>query len=103
MGNSNLLYQVKPSSIKIQNGNDTVLSGTYLILQFRYPKLEVTYEKSFLVLDMDNWLGEVGGLAFLLFMLQRGLLFTAKAFMNRSEKFSYMNLGKEYDQEALVF
>jgi hypothetical protein len=55
------------------------------------------------MLDMDNWLGEVGGLAFLLLMLQRGLIFAARAFMNRSDKFSYMNLGKDYDQEALVF
>lgn len=84
-------------------GNATSVLGSISVLEFRYPKLEVTYEKSFLMLDMDNWLGEVGGLAFLLLMLQRGLIFTAKAFMNRSDKFSYMNLGKEYDQEALVF
>lgn len=103
MGNINQYYRVKPSTIKIKTGNDTSLIGSYLILQFRYPSLEVTYEKSFFVLDMDNWLGEVGGLAFLLFLLQRALLFVVKAVMIKLDKFSYMNLGKEYDQEALVF
>ena len=74
-----------------------------MILQFRYPKLEVTYEKAFLTLDSHIWLGEVGGLSFLLFMLLRSSVFVTKAFLSRSDKYSYMNLGKEYDQETFAF
>ena len=43
-------YEVKASSVGLMPDN-TTLSG-HFALEFQYPKLEVTYEKSFLPLDM---------------------------------------------------
>lgn len=45
-------YEVKPSSAQIAPFNGT--HSPYLLMQFQYPKLEVTYEKAFLALDMVN-------------------------------------------------
>ncbi|KAI9362519.1 hypothetical protein DFJ73DRAFT_956756 [Zopfochytrium polystomum] len=57
-------------------------------IEIKYPKLECVYEKEFLPLDMNNWLGEVGGVAALLMFLYRSLSFLLAATLLHSNKHS---------------
>ncbi|KND00968.1 uncharacterized protein SPPG_04067 [Spizellomyces punctatus DAOM BR117] len=94
-------YEIKASSIRLKmdpalyaNASDSTGGLSPVKIEFRYPKLEVTYEKSFLVLDMNNWLGEVGGVACLLFFLHRAFMAAVEFFLKRSDSFAYTDLGK---------
>ncbi|KAJ3052982.1 hypothetical protein HK097_005291 [Rhizophlyctis rosea] len=72
--NVRLDYEVKASPIRMKFNESGYWDETAKLpftIEFRYPKLEVTYQKEFLVLDMNNWLGEVGGVACLLYLLQK--------------------------------
>ncbi|KAI8809858.1 hypothetical protein BJ742DRAFT_852352 [Cladochytrium replicatum] len=74
-----------------QNVRQLLLSqtaGRNVVVQIKYPKLEVTYEKSFLTLDMNNWLGEVGGVAALLYFLHSAFCFIVRYGLTQSSTHS---------------
>lgn len=48
----------------------------------------MTYEKSFLPLDMNNWLGEVGGVAALLYFLHIVATRIAMSFLVKNSRYS---------------
>ncbi|KAJ3221215.1 hypothetical protein HK099_003692 [Clydaea vesicula] len=88
-------YFAKGSSINVQSGtsssttassNSTVSPPTPLKLQFRYPTLEILYEKEFLPLTKNSWLGEVGGFAALLMFLHQAIMLFATFIMSRSDQ-----------------
>ncbi|TPX54502.1 hypothetical protein PhCBS80983_g05903 [Powellomyces hirtus] len=99
-------YETKASSIRYKMDPAKYDASKefkpFVTVEFRYPKLEATYEKSFLVLDMNNWLGEVGGVACLLFFLQRAFTVVVGFLLKRSDSFAYTNLGKEYRNEGFA-
>ncbi|KAJ3154489.1 hypothetical protein HDU86_004618 [Geranomyces michiganensis] len=93
-------FEIKASSVRLKI--DTAQLKPFVRIEFRYPKLEATYEKSFLVLDMNNWLGEVGGVAALLFFLLRAFSAVVAFLLKRSDNFAYTDLGKEYRAEGFA-
>ncbi|KAJ3038023.1 hypothetical protein HDV00_001067 [Rhizophlyctis rosea] len=96
-GEIRLDFEVKASSIRLKLNETTYTSINQprpFIIEFRYPKLEVTYEKSFLVLDMNNWLGEVGGVACLLFFLLRLFMAVVDYVLKMSDNFAVTDMGK---------
>ncbi|KAI8593532.1 hypothetical protein BDZ88DRAFT_486230 [Geranomyces variabilis] len=93
-------FEIKASSMRLKI--DTTQLKPFVRVEFRYPKLEATYEKSFLVLDMNNWLGEVGGVAALLFFLLRAFSAVTAFLLKRSDSFAYTDLGKEYRTEGFA-
>ena len=76
---------VQADAAQSTNGTGNVVP---ILIELRYPTLEVTYEKSFLPLDMNNWLGEVGGVTALVFMLYSALMRIVGAVLVKSGKYS---------------
>ncbi|KAJ3022281.1 hypothetical protein HKX48_006593 [Thoreauomyces humboldtii] len=97
MGDWDESFEIKASSMRLKLDVDALEAAPgnvpFVRVEFRFPKLEATYEKSFLPLDMNNWLGEVGGVAALLFFLQRAFLAVTAFVLKRSDAFAYTDLG----------
>ncbi|KAJ3289276.1 hypothetical protein HK104_007568 [Borealophlyctis nickersoniae] len=95
LGNVITDYEIKASTIRLKmNATAFEESNAPFVIEFRYPRLEITYQKSFLVLDMNNWLGEVGGVAALLFFLLRAFMWIVRTLLQKSDSFAYTDLGK---------
>ncbi|TPX45858.1 hypothetical protein SeMB42_g03872 [Synchytrium endobioticum] len=82
-------YAAKPNymhmNVPITTGNGSMPFE----LEFRYPKLEYTYERTFFPLDANNWLGEVGGVAALLLFLHRAVMQILVIAMCRTDRYSF--------------
>ncbi|TPX30158.1 hypothetical protein SmJEL517_g06217 [Synchytrium microbalum] len=71
---------------------NTVLGGSNIMpfeMEFRYPRLEYVYERTFFPLDANNWLGEVGGVAALLLFLHRAVMSILVIVMCRTDRYSF--------------
>ncbi|KAI9095821.1 hypothetical protein DFS34DRAFT_163828 [Phlyctochytrium arcticum] len=92
----NVGYEIKASSMRLKMDaiNNATSVPAPINIEFRFPKLEATYEKAFLVLDMNNWLGEVGGVACLLMLLHRAFLSIVAFGLKQSDNLAYTDLGK---------
>ncbi|KAI8817929.1 uncharacterized protein EV422DRAFT_539377 [Fimicolochytrium jonesii] len=105
-GTFDVNFEVKASSLRMKMDVATLEADpTFkppVRVEFRYPKLEATYEKPFLVLDMNNWLGEVGGVSALLYFLQKVVMLVVSFVLKRSDSFAYTDLGKEFRSEGFA-
>nr|KAJ3421691.1 hypothetical protein HK105_002670 [Polyrhizophydium stewartii] len=96
-------YDIKATNMRLALGNQTLADMNQAIIEFRYPKLEITYEKEFLPLDMNNWLGEVGGVACLLFFLLRLVVVILEGVLTQLDAFSMMDKRRGYNDETEGF
>ncbi|KAJ3416779.1 hypothetical protein HDV05_000153 [Chytridiales sp. JEL 0842] len=87
-------YESKASQMMLNVPSNNVEDAP-ITIEIKYPKLEVLYQKEFLPLDMNNWLGEVGGVAALLMFLQRTLIFFVSFVLLRTDKFSETRRGNK--------
>ncbi|KAJ3191323.1 hypothetical protein HK101_007884 [Irineochytrium annulatum] len=76
-------FEARVTSVPVLNV--PVNSTNIAEITVQYPNLEVMYEKEFLPLDMNNWLGEVGGVAALLMMLHQTFAFVLQFVLLRVE------------------
>ncbi|KAJ3272379.1 hypothetical protein HDV01_005562 [Terramyces sp. JEL0728] len=83
-------YDLKSSTVVEPNQPNTRIA-----IEFWYPQLEITYSKTFLPFDKNNWLGEVGGFACLMFFLLRLVMALTVAIFKRTDALS-MTGTREY-------
>ncbi|KAJ3313499.1 hypothetical protein HDV04_001928 [Boothiomyces sp. JEL0838] len=83
-------YDLKSSTVVEPNQPNTRIA-----LEFWYPQLEITYTKTFLPFDKNNWLGEVGGYACLMYFLLRLILGITVAAFKRTDALSMVGT-REY-------
>ncbi|KAI9202219.1 uncharacterized protein BJ171DRAFT_476883 [Polychytrium aggregatum] len=94
-GNVEVDYEIKASSVRLNNSLPSNSSaGQTVSIVVKYPVLEVTYEKDFLVLDMNNWLGEVGGVSALLYFLMKAFMGCIAFVLKRIDGFSEADYRK---------
>ncbi len=105
ISNINVTEYILKNYPNIQNEEEIALvvsemveSSFPLMIEVRYPALQVTYEKTFLPLDMNNWLGEVGGMMAILFMLYSVAMKIGMSTMLKSGTFSVSALGQNKDE-----
>ncbi|KAI8899830.1 hypothetical protein BC833DRAFT_656737 [Globomyces pollinis-pini] len=88
IGGSQYSYDIRTSNYQLSDGKANQFG-----LAFRYPMLQITYQKDFLPLDYNSWLGEVGGVACLLFFLQRLVVSLLVALFKRFDGTSHGGQG----------
>ncbi|KAJ3297422.1 hypothetical protein HDU79_003769 [Rhizoclosmatium sp. JEL0117] len=69
-------------------------------LEIRYPALQVVYEKAFLPLDMFNWLGEVGGVASLLFFIHSTVIYIVPLVLLRFDRYTDVRAKRPNNYES---
>lgn len=55
---------------------------------FKYKNFQITYEKSFFPLDMDNWFGEIGGVAAIFYFLHMGAIGIVMHTLRKNSRYS---------------
>ncbi|KAJ1558514.1 hypothetical protein HK405_013507, partial [Cladochytrium tenue] len=86
--NYSVAYDARASYAPYNSSASVADAAATIGVQVRYPALESVYEKEYLPFDMNNWLGEVGGVAALLMFLYRSLSFFLSLALLHSSKFS---------------
>ncbi|KAJ3238562.1 hypothetical protein HDU78_003448 [Chytriomyces hyalinus] len=92
-GDTELGYETKVSTLGL-NIPLNASAPSPIALNIRYPSLEVVYEKTFLPLDMYNWLGEVGGVASLFMFIHRSIIFFVPLVLLRFDRYTDVKAKK---------
>lgn len=66
----------------------TVPSTNITSATFKYKNFQITYEKSFYPLDMDNWFGEIGGVAAIFYFLHMGAVRIIMNTLTKNSRYS---------------
>jgi len=69
--------------LKPEPGEDVL---TIVDMDFVYPRIEILQHREYFVYSVDVWIGEVGGVAFLLFFLHKSFLFLAMSVASKVVK-----------------
>lgn len=73
-------YQLDFYSVPSTNNTTTT--------EFKYKNFKITYERSFLPLDMNNWLGEIGGVGSILYFIHLAAIKIAMSFLLKNARYS---------------
>ncbi|KAJ3138781.1 hypothetical protein HK100_012319 [Physocladia obscura] len=86
-GNYEIDFETKVSYLGINISKNASLPSP-IVLEIKYPTLEVVYEKAFLPIDMFNWLGEVGGVSSLLYLLHNTVVYIVPLALLRFDRYT---------------
>ncbi|KAJ3018196.1 UNVERIFIED_CONTAM: hypothetical protein HDU68_011285 [Siphonaria sp. JEL0065] len=101
-GNYAIDFESKVSYLGLNAAKNASGGPSPLTIEIKYPKLDVIYEKEFLPLDMFNWLGEVGGVAALLFFFHNTVIYIVPLVLLRFDRYTDVKGKQKTNYESFT-